>query len=209
VTLQWGQHSRDGEFVVTPTGLPELLPGVPGSPPNDGLFGSFCVELHEGVSLGPSYNAVINTMAIQGGGDAVHGGVANLGGPGIWGDPLSPKTAWLYHQYRTGAIVLQNGIAGQDFQVAIWLLEDELTTQADLDYLGYAVSVQATAWSNLALASNWQDIGPVRVLNLGPASTFPYQDILAEVVPEPVTMAGLMMGIGGLVTYVRKRRMAA
>ena len=28
------------------------------------------------------------------------------------------------------------------------------------------------------------------------------------VIPEPVTMAGLMMGIGGLVTYVRKRRMA-
>jgi hypothetical protein len=27
-------------------------------------------------------------------------------------------------------------------------------------------------------------------------------------VPEPVTMAGLMMGIGGLVTYVRKRRKA-
>jgi len=27
-------------------------------------------------------------------------------------------------------------------------------------------------------------------------------------IPEPVTMAGLMMGIGGLVTYVRKRRKA-
>ena len=30
----------------------------------------------------------------------------------------------------------------------------------------------------------------------------------AIVVPEPLTMAGLMLGIGGLVTYVRKRRKA-
>ena len=36
-------------------------------------------------------------------------------------------------------------------------------------------------------------------------------DITSDVppVPEPLTMAGLAMGIGGLVTYVRKRRMAA
>jgi hypothetical protein len=36
-------------------------------------------------------------------------------------------------------------------------------------------------------------------------------DITSDVpppVPEPVTMAGLMLGIGGLVTYVRKRRTA-
>jgi len=38
------------------------------------------------------------------------------------------------------------------------------------------------------------------------------RDVMARfdvtLVPEPVTMAGLMMGIGGLVTYVRKRRTA-
>jgi hypothetical protein len=32
--------------------------------------------------------------------------------------------------------------------------------------------------------------------------------ITAAAVPEPVTMAGLMMGIGGLVTYVRRRQRA-
>ena len=31
---------------------------------------------------------------------------------------------------------------------------------------------------------------------------------LSEVIPEPVTMAGLMLGIGSVVTYVRKRRPA-
>jgi len=31
---------------------------------------------------------------------------------------------------------------------------------------------------------------------------------LSEVVPEPLTMAGLMLGIGSVLTYVRKRRMA-
>jgi hypothetical protein len=29
-----------------------------------------------------------------------------------------------------------------------------------------------------------------------------------RIIPEPVTMAGLMLGIGSVVTYVRKRRMA-
>jgi len=33
-------------------------------------------------------------------------------------------------------------------------------------------------------------------------------DAFEAAVPEPVTMAGLMMGIGGLVTYIRKRRTA-
>ena len=40
----------------------------------------------------------------------------------------------------------------------------------------------------------------------------PPRDVMARfdvtVVPEPVTMAGLMLGIGGLVTYIRKRRTA-
>jgi hypothetical protein len=43
----------------------------------------------------------------------------------------------------------------------------------------------------------------------GPGADIQY-DITSDVppVPEPVTMAGLMLGIGGLVTYVRKRRAA-
>jgi len=44
--------------------------------------------------------------------------------------------------------------------------------------------------------------------NLAPQlpSTITQLNGLSEVVPEPVTMAGLMLGIGGLATYVRKRR---
>jgi hypothetical protein len=41
-----------------------------------------------------------------------------------------------------------------------------------------------------------------------PSSTWNAQEIDRSSIPEPVTMAGLMMGIGGLVTYVRKRRKA-
>jgi hypothetical protein len=37
---------------------------------------------------------------------------------------------------------------------------------------------------------------------------FNVTEIQLDVVPEPLTMAGLMLGIGGLVTYVRKRRKA-
>jgi len=35
-----------------------------------------------------------------------------------------------------------------------------------------------------------------------------YQDLIIQSIPEPVTMAGLMLGIGSVVTYVRKRRTA-
>jgi len=62
----------------------------------------------------------------------------------------------------------------------------------------------------------------VKPLGLGPTTNvFPpgghpwvqaERDVMAQfdvtLVPEPVTMAGLMLGIGGLATYVRKRRMA-
>jgi hypothetical protein len=47
---------------------------------------------------------------------------------------------------------------------------------------------------------------------VGPPWVQPEQNMMARfdvtLVPEPVTMAGLMMGIGVLVTYVRKRRTA-
>ena len=48
--------------------------------------------------------------------------------------------------------------------------------------------------------------------NLYPVYAFDATDgsqaFVFRVVPEPVTMAGLMLGIGSVVTYVRKRRMA-
>jgi len=41
-----------------------------------------------------------------------------------------------------------------------------------------------------------------------PKGTDTSQSFIFMVVPEPVTMAGVMLGIGSVVTYVRKRRMA-
>lgn len=41
-----------------------------------------------------------------------------------------------------------------------------------------------------------------------PTSSVSFEGVTATAVPEPVTMAGVMMGIGGLVTYMRKRRQA-
>ena len=39
-------------------------------------------------------------------------------------------------------------------------------------------------------------------------ASFSFEDVQAEVVPEPVTMAGLILGVGCLARYVRKRRRA-
>jgi hypothetical protein len=36
-------------------------------------------------------------------------------------------------------------------------------------------------------------------------ASFTFEDVQATVVPEPVTMAGLVFGLGGLATYVRRR----
>jgi len=70
------------------------------------------------------------------------------------------------------------------------------------DYCEYLVTTQAAngSWGGY---SYWT----------GPMATSWYINILAAteippppVIPEPVTMAGLMLGIGGLVTYIRRRK---
>jgi len=70
------------------------------------------------------------------------------------------------------------------------------------DYCEYLVTTQNAngSWGGY---SNWT----------GPMSTAWYINILAATeipppppIPEPMTMAGLMLGIGGLVTYLRRRK---
>ncbi|MFA6187473.1 MAG: PEP-CTERM sorting domain-containing protein, partial [Phycisphaerae bacterium] len=137
--------------------------------------GTFCIEIQEHINIGSTYNAQANTKAIKGG-EAVS-------------DPLDPKTAWLFNQYSTGAIVLGSNADRADFQLAIWKLEDEFTG---------VLTAQAQTYYDLAAASTWTDIGLIRVLNLGTAAdNFQYQDLLVtanENVPEPATIAILCLG---------------
>jgi hypothetical protein len=169
---------RDGEFYITPTGVPGLRDGV--------RIGSFCMEMTEGISVGATYNAVLNTVAIKGSAPV--------------SDPLGPKTAWLYDQFRTGAIVLDTGAKATDFQYAIWKLEDE-DTQAPAAWATITWTPEAEVYYQMALASTWTDIHNVRVLNLTTLDGRPAQDLI---VPEPATMA--LLAFGCAVMLVRRRR---
>jgi hypothetical protein len=161
-------NMNTGVISVTTAGIPGVA---------DSTFGTFCIELHEDIYFGYSYNAQVNTAAIKGG-EAVS-------------DPLDPKTAWLYDQFLTGGIVLVNNTERADFAEAIWMLEGE-------------IPVATNTYYSQALLSPWTDIHGIRVLNLGTvADNFQYQDLLVRVVPEPATIC--LLGLGALSLVRRKK----
>ncbi|MBN1787475.1 MAG: PEP-CTERM sorting domain-containing protein [Sedimentisphaerales bacterium] len=172
-------RNYEGELLVT------VLSGLEEIPTN---FGSFCLERHEIVLPCTPYNAAINVEAIKGGEDV--------------SDPLSPKTAWLYDQYLTGAITFSVDYDATQFQYAIWALEDEVVPYLYDETNKVYWNSMATAYYDAALASDWDSIRHIRVLNLGPAPDYPNQDILAPI-PEPATIA--MLSLGAL-TLIRKKK---
>src|SRR4030042_5544995 len=119
-----------GEFTVFPlTGLSGVLDFydpltkniVPGAP----NYQSFCMELSEYITYGPTYNAVVNDRAIQ-------------GSVGPAGDPLSVGVAWLYNEFRLCVLAgYDYTVPGRDvsagmLQDAIWWLEGEAGDPANV-----------------------------------------------------------------------------
>ena len=156
----------------------------------DDSYWTFCLELDETLDWGHTYHASVNT-------EAVNGGVGSSNP-----DPLSPNTAWLYHEYLNGFsnydqdYSVDNNNEGRLLQEAIWALEEEI----DPSY------VTGNKYYSLVNSnSNWSDIGHIRVINLTDSNGNLKQDVLVSGAPIPGAAWLLGAGILGLIGCRRKK----
>ncbi|MBT0571082.1 PEP-CTERM sorting domain-containing protein [Curvibacter sp. CHRR-16] len=191
-------------------------------------FYTFCVELYETLYTNTTLYVKSVSNATQNAVSSYYSQTNPASGGTATSDPLSVQTEWLFTQFNVDknfqSSILSTNAKANSFQVAIWYLEHELdsykvqswhgsSTNSGYGYLytqdSYAQTLVAMA--NAAVKNGWKDVGDqVRVLNLYKDNKYTQyaQDQLyfVSAVPEPESLAMMLVGVVGVAGFVRYRK---
>lgn len=180
-----------GEFGISFYGSSEIL------------FTTFCLEYSEHVNYSSKFTVTdISDGARLGG----------LGG-GVGGyDPISDETRWLYWNYTTGDLADYSGYSYNDvlsanvLQVAIWLLEGEVTSANQSKLTSYIDMADSLVKYAEDMVGKGAYLGDVAVMNIKySGGTLAQSQLIANYpVPEPSTF--VLFGLGGGLLFLARRK---